>query len=75
MKSLVTGEKGNIIPIFKKGKKDQPTCQSHLCAREDHETDPPGSYSKACGRQGGDTGEPEWLHQGQILLDLRSGLL
>jgi len=36
---------------------------------KDHGADPPGTYAKARGRQGGDIGEPAWLHQEQILLD------
>ena len=47
-------KRGNITPIFKKGKKGRPreiqASQSHLCARQDHGTDPPGNYAKARGR-------------------------
>jgi len=72
-------KKGNITPIFKKGKKGCPwellTCKSHLCTGEDDGADLPGSYAKAYGRQGGDTGEPAWLHQGKILLDQPGGVL
>lgn len=50
------------------------TCQPQLCAWEDHRTDPPGCYAKAHGGQGGDWGQPAWLHQGQVLSDQPSGL-
>jgi len=40
--------KGNITPIFKKGKKDD-LCQPHRCVRRDHGINPPGSYAKAHG--------------------------
>jgi len=32
--------------------------QPHLCAWEDHGTDPPRSYAKAHGGQGGDLRQP-----------------
>jgi len=41
-------KKGNITPIFKKGKKDD-LCQPHRCVRRDHGINPPGSYAKAHG--------------------------
>ncbi|KAK4823614.1 hypothetical protein QYF61_004217 [Mycteria americana] len=40
-----------------------------------HGTDPPRSYAKAHGGQGGDSRQPAWLHQGQVLPDQPSGLL
>jgi len=58
-------EKGNIAFTFKKSRKDDPgelpICQSHLCAKKDHEADhriidPPGSSDKAHEREGGDVG-------------------
>ena len=41
----------------------------HLSAKEDHGADAPRSYVKANGREGGDMGKPEWLHEGQVLPD------
>jgi len=46
-----------------------PICQPHLCASEDLGTDPSISYAKAHGGQGGDSRQPAWLHQGQVLPD------
>ncbi|GAB0209797.1 mitochondrial enolase superfamily member 1 [Grus japonensis] len=47
-------KRGNITPIFKKGKKGRPrelqTGQSHLCAWQDYGADPPGDYAQAHGR-------------------------
>ena len=47
-------KRGNITPIFKKGKKEDPgklqASQSHLCAWQDHGSDPPGNYAKAHGK-------------------------
>jgi len=44
-------KKGTIVPIFKKYGKGGPwelsTCQPHLCAWQDHGTDPPKRYAKA----------------------------
>ena len=72
-------KKGNIVPLFKKGRKELPwelpTCQPHLCAWEDHGTDPPRRYAKAHGGQGGDSRQPAWIHQGQVLPHQRSGFL
>lgn len=54
-------KKGDIIPIFKKGKKDDPKIYqpvSLISARENHGTDPPHSYVNGHGRQGGDAGQP-----------------
>ncbi|KAK4826953.1 hypothetical protein QYF61_012802 [Mycteria americana] len=42
---------------------------TNLCAWEDHGTDPPRSNVKAHGGQRGDSREPAWLHQGQVLPD------
>ena len=51
-------KKGNITPIFKKGKKgrlrEQKASQSHLYAWQDHGVDPPGNYAKAREKQRGD---------------------
>jgi len=69
-------KKGNIVPIFKKGTKEKPSpCQPLLCAWEEGGTDPPRSYAKAHGGQGGDMRLPAWLHQGQVLPDQPSGFL
>ncbi|KAJ7408368.1 hypothetical protein BTVI_01033 [Pitangus sulphuratus] len=48
---------------------------SPLCLGKVHGTDPPRSYAKAHGGQGGDSGQPARLHQGQVLPDQPSGLL
>ncbi|GAB0207137.1 hypothetical protein GRJ2_003179300 [Grus japonensis] len=46
--------RGNITPIFKKGKKGRPrelqAGQSHLRAWQDHGADPPGDYAQAHGK-------------------------
>ncbi|KAK4817941.1 hypothetical protein QYF61_002785 [Mycteria americana] len=52
----------------KRGPWELPTCQPHLCAWEDHGTDPPRSYAKAYGRQEGDSRQPARLHQGKSCL-------
>jgi len=45
--------RGNITPIFKKGKKEDPgeleASQSHLCAWQDDGADPPRNHAKAHG--------------------------
>jgi len=68
-----------IFYPFQKGWKGRPwelpTCQPHLCAWEDHGTDPPRRYVKAHGGKGGDSGQPAWLHQGQALPHQPSGFL
>ena len=46
-------KKGSITTIFK-SKKELQASQSHLCAWQDHGTDPPVNYAKACGKQGDD---------------------
>jgi len=47
-------KKGNITPIFKKGKKGRcrelQASQSHLCVRQDRGEDPPANYVKAHGK-------------------------
>ncbi|GAB0178660.1 hypothetical protein GRJ2_000331300 [Grus japonensis] len=47
-------KRGNIAPIFKKGKKGRPgelqASQSHLRAWQDHGADPPGDYAQAHGK-------------------------
>lgn len=50
MKSLVTEEKAMLYPFLRKIEKitnQNTNNQPHLCAREDHRTDPPGGYAKA----------------------------
>jgi len=76
--SEVPGDRknGNIAPIFRKGRKRElPTRQPHLCAWEDHATDPPRSCAKAHGGQRGGVRQPAWLHQGQVQSDQHHGLL
>ena len=71
-------KKGNIAPIFKKGRNEDPgnyQLLSHLCAWADHETEPPTGYVKAHGGQGGDIRQPVWLHEGQVLPDQPSGIV
>ena len=48
LSSEVPGDwkKGNITPIFKKGREELQAGETHLCAWED----PTGSYDKACTR-------------------------
>lgn len=46
-KSLVTGRKAVMRPLLQYA--ERMTCQLPLCARENHETDPHGSYTKARG--------------------------
>ncbi|GAB0208751.1 hypothetical protein GRJ2_003340800 [Grus japonensis] len=47
-------KRGNITPIFKKGKKGRPrelqAGQSHLCAWQDYGADPHGDYAQAHGK-------------------------
>ena len=50
---LADWRRGNISPIFKKGKKERPreleASQSHLCAQQDHGADCPGNCAMTCG--------------------------
>ena len=60
------------MPIFKKGRKEDPgnyQSQPHLCAWEDLGTDPPRSYAKAHRGQGDDLRQPAWLLKVQVLPD------
>ena len=43
--------------------------EPHLCACEDHRTDPPSRHVKEHGRYASDLRQPTWLHQGQIVPD------
>jgi len=47
-------KRGNIRPIFKKGKTGRPeklqASQSQLCVQQDHGAGPPGNYAKAHGK-------------------------
>ena len=63
MKSLVIGGKVTSHPFLKRVKKmilgaTDLSVSSHLCAMEDPGTDPPGSYAKAHGREGGYMRQP-----------------
>ena len=49
--------------MYEGGPWELTTCQPYLCAWEDHGTDPPRSYAKAHGEQGGDLRQPAWLHK------------
>ena len=72
---LITWKKMTLKRKVEMTIQELPTCHFHLCAGKDHGTDPPGSYAKAHARQGGDTIQPPWLHQGQVLPGLPNGLL
>jgi len=57
----VTGKKAISHPFLRRVKRmtlGTTDLSVSLCAREDHGADPPGSYARAHGRQGGKTGEP-----------------
>lgn len=73
---MVTGKMAMLHP-FLHGVEGmtQGTNLPHLCARDDHGADPPGSCAKPHGRQVGDTGEPAVLHHGQVLHGQPSSLL
>ena len=76
-KSWLLGEipsdwkKGKVIPIFKKGRKDDPGNYRPVSLTsvpgKDHRAYPPGYHVKAHVRQRGDLRHPAWLHQGQIV--------
>lgn len=84
-KSLQSGEisgnweKGNILcPSLKRAERrllKLSPCQPSLCAWGRHRTDPPGSCNEAPRGQGGDSGQPAWLYQGQVLPDHPRGFL
>ena len=65
-------KKGNISPIFKKETKED--LWNYTNTWKNHGVDTPGRYIKACGRWG-DTRQPVWLHQGQIMPHQSGGLL
>ena len=67
MKSLVTRKKATSHPFLPR---ELLTCQSHLCAGEDHGADHPGNYTKAHKREEGDLKQPARLHQAQNLTKL-----
>ena len=64
VKSMLTGKKGSVAPIFKKGRKyNLGNCQPVSF------TSMPGKVMEQIileaeehGREGGDMGEPAWLH-------------
>jgi len=45
----------------------------YLYAGEDHGTDPPGSYGKACGREGGDASH-QWAKEGPLMSSIWTSL-
>lgn len=47
----------------------------HLCAWEDHRTEPPGRDAKAHVRRGDDLGQAGWLHKGHIRPEQYGGFL
>ena len=63
-----------MCPVLKKAERKTPeatlTCQPHLCAWEDHGTDPPRSYGKAHGGQGGDSRQPGFMKGKSCLTNL-----
>ncbi|XP_055579523.1 uncharacterized protein LOC129737047 [Falco cherrug] len=62
-------KKGNVHLFLKRAERralGTTTCQPPRCAWEDHGAHPPRSYAKARGGQGGDSGQPAGLHQGQV---------
>ena len=67
--------KGNIAPIFKKGRKEDPGNHQTVSL-----TSVPGKIMEqilleAMLRHMGDLRQPAWLHQGQVLPDQPSGFL
>jgi len=68
-KSWLAGEvpgslkKGNITPIFKKGRPGKLlSSEPHLCTLEGHGGDSPASYIKVHARQRGDLRQPAQHH-------------
>ena len=69
-------KRGNITLIYKKGRKEKlQASELHICAREDHGTDPPGRHPKAYEGEEGDLRQSAWLHKGKVMCDQSGGLL
>lgn len=78
VKTPVTGKRETSL-LFLKEEKGRPgelhTCEPHVCAWEDHWTDPLESNIKTRARWGNDLWALAWLYRRQILPDKFGGLL
>lgn len=68
--------KGNITPVFKKGRPGEPQAgESHDCSWEDYETVPPEGDVNAQARCERDLKQLAWFHHRHIVPDQSVGLL
>jgi len=80
-KFLMTGKRETSLPFIRNGEgkswgtTDSQTGEPHLCAWEDHGTDPSGRHVKAHVRCGSALTQPAWLQQVQIVPDQPGGFL